>query len=42
MVWFILGIFAGGLVGVMCMALCMAASDADDKMENEYRKRGEK
>lgn len=33
MVMFILGAFAGGIVGVLFMAFCNAKSNADDKME---------
>ena len=33
MIAFFAGLFIGGTVGVVCMALCNAASQADDAME---------
>lgn len=35
---FILGMFSGAVVGVILMCLLAMASQADDSMEEEYKK----
>ncbi len=38
MIAFIVGLLVGGVFGVMIMALCTAASKADDEMEKLNKK----
>lgn len=35
MIWFVVGLFVGGFVGVSTMALCFHASAADDRLEKD-------
>lgn len=37
MLWFIIGLLLGGMLGMAIMALCNAAKSADEEMETKIK-----